>query len=340
MDASSSAASSAAAPSVVIRCGHIIPSIRLTPPDSRPAMAPSLPEQDLGPNSLYVPLRTEEVGWEEGGLIWAPKRYCYPTVHLYGGLDDHVIGTYRGGPKGYRFINITDSAFSVASSESEECSSAKKSKTSKDGKKSSMPQGAATKRQDTVEEAVADEKKHAEEPQPATVELELEAAQGASTPSSSHASTPYSSRRGSSSTDDGESSGADTGMTTPADDTRNASEAQEDLVQKLDAALLALHPNDGEDNRESKKTKLAKRAGAVEICNETVNASQLAGPQKSKLQQNSLGLGRSLTLSDSVPSMHFQSPKGRSSSRRSIDDSEYNAGWTYEQNMQLDFSRC
>ncbi|CEH14321.1 hypothetical protein CBOM_02178 [Ceraceosorus bombacis] len=77
------------------------------------------PDQDLSNKTLYVPLRTDEIGWEEGGLIWGGRRpvYAYPTVNLYGGDDDHIIGTYRGGPKGYSFYSITDSKFSVASSE-------------------------------------------------------------------------------------------------------------------------------------------------------------------------------------------------------------------------------
>jgi len=112
----------AAAPAPVVRHGFVIPSIRLTPPDSRPAKSPECPEQDLSNTTLYVPLRTEEIGWEEGGVIWGGKRpvYAYPTVNLYGGDDDHVIGTYRGGPKGYSFFTITDPNFSAESS-SDDC---------------------------------------------------------------------------------------------------------------------------------------------------------------------------------------------------------------------------
>lgn len=76
-----SSSSSSAAPEPVIRHGFVIPSIRLTPPDSRPAKSTSVPEQDLGKYSLYVPLRTEEIGWEEGGIVWA-NVYAYPTVNL------------------------------------------------------------------------------------------------------------------------------------------------------------------------------------------------------------------------------------------------------------------
>jgi hypothetical protein len=78
----------AAAPAPVVRHGFVIPSIRLTPPDSRPAKSPECPEQDLSNTTLYVPLRTEEIGWEEGGVIWGGKRpvYAYPTVNLVSGL--------------------------------------------------------------------------------------------------------------------------------------------------------------------------------------------------------------------------------------------------------------
>ena len=79
-----------------------------------------VPEQDLSGQTLYVPLRTEEIGWEEGGIYWQ-RRYCYPIVHLYGsqsalttgdsnGQDDtdRRIGRYRAGPKGYAFVEWWD----------------------------------------------------------------------------------------------------------------------------------------------------------------------------------------------------------------------------------------
>jgi hypothetical protein len=321
-------------PNVVVRGGHIIPSIRLTPPDSRPAMSPSVPEQDLGSSSLFVPLRTEEVGWEEGGLIWAAKRYFYPTVNLYGGSDDHVIGTYRGGPAGYRFVNITDKDFALASStEVEECSQ-KESKTSSNGTKSSLPKGPATKQSSLIE---SEEVSTID-----TIKIEQEAKRR-SLSSSSASSSPSSSRRGSNSTeddDDDSSSGADTGVTTPT--TSEASlkglktHSDKDMADELQAALCALQHDDDviDSNEQPKKTRmLASRAGAGEICTDPVDASRLAGPMKSQLYNNGLGFDRSLTLSDSVPAAHFQEARGRSRSRRS-QEAEYSAGWSYEQNMQ------
>lgn len=282
-----------------------------------------MPEQDLGSNSLYVPLRTEEVGWEEGGLIWAPKRYFYPTVNLYGGLDDHVIGTYRGGPKGYRSINITDSAFALASQDGDDIGEPK-TKTSKNGSKSAMPRGPATRMQHSAGES----------------ESQVTPAAGTtssspSSPPSSTSSTPSSSRRGSSSTDSSLSSGADTGMTTPTSDVPTGGLAEpEELVHKLDAALAAI--SDSEE--ETFKTRLASRTGAVDLSSGPVLTSRLAGPLKTQLHNNSLGLDRTLTLADTVPAAHFQNAKGRSSSSRSS-QTDYASGWAYEHNMEREFAQ-
>lgn len=71
-----------------------LPLLKLTPPDQPMRKTEGIPEQNLGKNSLYVPLKTEELGWEEGGIYWA-GRYSYPIVNLYGGDDDHVVGQYR-----------------------------------------------------------------------------------------------------------------------------------------------------------------------------------------------------------------------------------------------------
>jgi len=71
-----------------------LPALKLTPPPLPMNKIDPIPEQNLGKNSLYVPLKTEELGWEEGGIYWA-GRYSYPVVNLYGGEDDHVVGQYR-----------------------------------------------------------------------------------------------------------------------------------------------------------------------------------------------------------------------------------------------------
>lgn len=323
------------APNVVIRGGHIIPSIRLTPPDSRPLMADSVPEQDLGPNMLFVPLKTEEVGWEAGGIIWPAKRYFYPIVNLYGGLDDHVIGTYRGGPEGYRFVKITDSAFALADQDDEEVqpesssSSITQSKTSK----TSLPKGPATKIQSHREESSIGVTNDILTDSSSGEELDSTVC---SNTSESSSSTPSSSRRGSSSTDDDCLSGADTGTTTPTLGSPGGEESSEkhsvlDMAKELEAALISIQQE--EDSIEPKKMRLASRTGAVEICSDPVDVSRLAGPLKSQLYSNSLGLDRSLTLSESVPAAHFQIAPGRSRSRRPL-DSEYAAGWSYEQNME------
>lgn len=341
-------------PKVVRRGGHIIPMIRLTPPDSRPCPSDAVPEQELGKNSLYVPLRTEEVGWEEGGLIWAPKRYWYPTVSLYGGADDHVIGTYRGGPKGYSFVNITDSAFRLANGDGE--SGASNSNTGsgqsrKDRSRSQLPKAhVATMANKAAEEepAAAEAKTVAqaleEQVEEAAAAAEEDRAQAqeedekerersrrmislprrSSSVSSSASSSASTSRRGSSSTtfdDDEAGSGADTGMTTPAE-CESPMDVDTKMADRLEAALHAIKEEEVQIEPAANKAKLASRVGKdveMEVPEEPIDAARLGGPFQASLLQksSSIGLHRSLVLSPSVPSQHLQAPRGRSTSRPS-----------------------
>lgn len=324
-----------------MRGGHVIPQIRLTPPDSRPAKAPEVPEQDLGPNKLFVPLRTEEVGWEEGGLIWAPKRYYYPTVSLYGGADDRVIGTYRGGPEGYRFIRVTDPAFSLANKEDDKVSEKSTKKSSTNGSRSTMPRGPATT--SIKEEQPLDTPARLRTPSP-----EHSRAQRAVEPESP-VSTASSSRQCSFSTDH-DSSGADTGATTPAEEETTSSGKQDDAMpEKLHAALQDLQEQSHELTGEDRDItcKLATRAGAVEIPTERVEMSKLGGPFKSQLQSTGPGTDKSLTLVDELPPSRFHSYAGRAVSKptgvrptqhlSTQFSCEYAAGWIYEQNMQTQY---
>lgn len=329
---------------VVIRCGHIIPQIRLTPPDSRPAKAPEVPEQELGSNALYVPLRTEEIGWEEGGLIWAPKRFYYPTVNLYGGEDDHIIGQYRGGPKGYRFIKITDSNFALANKDEDEVpsSSGTGSAGSSRKSKSQLPRGPVKMTSSTP--AKEEELVKAEE----TISIGSTSYDDPMSPSVS--SSASSSRQGSFSTDDGHSSGADTGTTTPATSDSPVQEEKGVFADQLNNALnTAMKVQSETDKSENGRPtrKLASRAGSCEVPSDPIDASRLAGPLKAQLQSNPLGHDRSMVLTNDVPEKHFSSHRGRSMSRLSITDdymsgqdaiNEYSAGWAYEQNMQSQLS--
>ncbi|PWN25501.1 hypothetical protein BDZ90DRAFT_233950 [Jaminaea rosea] len=105
---SSSRRGSASSAAPVVRNGFVIPSITLTPPDEKPARSPSLPWQDYTSKStLYVPVKTEDIGWEEGGLWWH-GHYEYREVQIYGGEDDRVVGKYRGGPEGYGYMEVWD----------------------------------------------------------------------------------------------------------------------------------------------------------------------------------------------------------------------------------------
>lgn len=332
---------------VVIRCGHVIPQIRLTPPDNRPAKSPEVPEQDLGSNRLYVPLRTEEIGWEEGGLIWAPKRFYYPTVNLYGGDDDHIIGQYRGGPKGYRFIKITDSNFALANSDEDQIeasSAAGSSRGSSKKSKSTMPRGPVKMTVSTPKKEEEEEKANAEEVSMAdSISFD-------DTMSHSISSSASSSRQGSFSTEDGLSSGANTGATTPdTTDLPTQGEEKGVFAERLNDALdtaLKVQNEKGTNENGRQTRRLASRAGACEIPSDPIDASRLAGPLKVQLESNPLGHDRSMVLSNSVPEKHFSSHRGRSMSRLSISDcidqfidgqnitNDYAAGWTYEQNMQ------
>lgn len=313
-------------------------------------MSPDVPEQDLGSSSLYVPLRTEEVGWEEGGLIWAPKRYYYPTVNLYGGANDHVIGQYRGGPKGYRFINITDPAFALAQADDDEVKSAPPAPSTKSRGRSQMPKGPiavatssnATSKQDYASTSIASS--HQPTSLPASpVSLCIDESSMSSDSASSSAS---SSRQGSFSTDDGHSSGADTGMTTPTAEVESPTvDESESMSDKLQAALSALKDQEGSDSG-SNTQKLASRTKAGAIASDPVDASRLAGPFKAKLNSNPLGHDRTLTLSSTVPEQHFSTYAGRSTSKLSLldylvtDDTagEFAAGWAYEQNTHVQYS--
>ena len=100
----------AASAQPVMRNGFIIPAITLTPPDDKHRRSEPLPWQDFtSKKTLYVPVKTEDIGWEEGGLWWHGK-YQYREVNLYGGDDDHIVGVYRGGPEGYAYTTIFDEA--------------------------------------------------------------------------------------------------------------------------------------------------------------------------------------------------------------------------------------
>ncbi|CAO1621923.1 unnamed protein product [Jaminaea pallidilutea] len=103
---SSMSATASAKP--VVRGGFVIPAITLTPPDERPQSSQSLPWQDFtSKSSLYVPVKTEDIGWEEGGLWWHGT-WHYREVLLYGGEDDRAVGKYRGGPDGYAYTEVWD----------------------------------------------------------------------------------------------------------------------------------------------------------------------------------------------------------------------------------------
>jgi hypothetical protein len=212
-----------------------------------------------------------------------------------------------------------------------------------------MPKGPATKIQSSKEEKPAEEiPSMLEEPSTPAAEEEgvakvyLRSVSSSSSRSSMSSST-CSSRRGSSSTDDDDDDETSTGRTTPAaNDLSSIPEEQEDVGAKLGAALSALQETDGHEqanNAEPRKTKLARRTGSMEISSEPLDASRLDGPLKMQMNSNALGLDRSLTLSDEVPSQHFSTARGRNTSRRAATAEDYNSGWSYEQNTMKEYSQ-
>ncbi len=50
---------------------------------------------------LFVPVKTEELGWDEHGLYWNGT-YAYPVHQIYD-KEGSPIGRRRKGPQGYRF---------------------------------------------------------------------------------------------------------------------------------------------------------------------------------------------------------------------------------------------
>ncbi|EST08027.1 hypothetical protein PSEUBRA_002422 [Kalmanozyma brasiliensis GHG001] len=79
----------------------VIPTILITPPDTAPQYSISLPEQQYEKSVLFVPVKTEELGWDEHGLYWNGT-YAYPVHQIYN-KQGRPIGRRRRGPAGYRF---------------------------------------------------------------------------------------------------------------------------------------------------------------------------------------------------------------------------------------------
>ncbi|UTT89279.1 hypothetical protein NDA17_000174 [Ustilago hordei] len=78
-----------------------IPKIVITPPDEPARYSSPLPEQRFEKAVLFVPVKTEELGWEEHGLYWNGT-YAYPVHQIYD-REGQPIGRRRKGPQGYRF---------------------------------------------------------------------------------------------------------------------------------------------------------------------------------------------------------------------------------------------
>ncbi|CBQ68410.1 conserved hypothetical protein [Sporisorium reilianum SRZ2] len=78
-----------------------VPSIVITPPDTPPSYSASVPEQQYEKSVLFVPVKTEELGWDEHGLYWNGT-YAYPVHQIYD-KEGQPIGRRRKGPHGYRF---------------------------------------------------------------------------------------------------------------------------------------------------------------------------------------------------------------------------------------------
>ncbi|KIS68215.1 uncharacterized protein UMAG_15083 [Mycosarcoma maydis] len=83
-----------------------VPTILVTPPDAPPQYSTSIPEQQYEKSVLFVPVKTEELGWDEHGLYWNGT-YAYPVHQIYN-KEGQPIGRRRKGPHGYRFEEFYD----------------------------------------------------------------------------------------------------------------------------------------------------------------------------------------------------------------------------------------
>lgn len=322
-----SSMSAAASAKPVVRGGFVIPAITLTPPDERPQRSESLPWQDFtSKSSLYVPVKTEDIGWEEGGLWWHGT-WHYREVLLYGGEDDRAVGKYRGGPDGYAYTEVWDkkgfehhhaprkmdepapqkSSVKSSSSSSSSSSSASKASSNKQVAKTTSSLSSAS---------VAP----AEPMQPVRRESESSVV--------TDDSSPCSSRRTSAST-------ADTAVTTPCDSPTRLSVAADSKPtvthreQLCDSPVSEVNGSGASSNadkfddelsralhalRDEKKrhTSSSSSSGSVtrgersnSIDDEGADASSCVATPKQ------LQLGKSITISNDGPSASHQWPKGR-----------------------------
>ncbi|PWN53581.1 hypothetical protein IE53DRAFT_359888 [Violaceomyces palustris] len=84
----------------------VVPTIKITRPMNGHKYSTPVPDQRYEKGVLFVPVKTEELGWDENGLYWNGT-YAYPINDIY---DDEggVIGRRRNGPDGYRFVELYD----------------------------------------------------------------------------------------------------------------------------------------------------------------------------------------------------------------------------------------
>ncbi|KAN0061201.1 hypothetical protein ACQY0O_006936 [Thecaphora frezii] len=81
-----------------------IPKIVITRAPERPRYSEPIPEQTYDKAVLFVPVKTEELNWDNGGLYWNGT-FAYPVHNIYNKEGD-AIGRRRNGPQGYRFAEM------------------------------------------------------------------------------------------------------------------------------------------------------------------------------------------------------------------------------------------
>ncbi|SPO28613.1 uncharacterized protein UTRI_04491 [Ustilago trichophora] len=96
----------------------VVPTILITPPDTPPHYSSAIPEQQYEKSVLFVPVKTEELGWDEHGLYWNGT-YAYPVHQIYD-KEGRPIGRRRKGPSGYRFEEYYDNKKPRRCSQSED----------------------------------------------------------------------------------------------------------------------------------------------------------------------------------------------------------------------------
>lgn len=321
-----SSMSAAASAKPVVRGGFVIPAITLTPPDERPQRSQTLPWQDFtSKSSLYVPVKTEDIGWEEGGLWWHGT-WHYREVLLYGGEDDRAVGKYRGGPDGYAYTEVWDKKGFEHHQAPRKMDEPAPQKSSGKSSSSSSSSGSASKVSSSKQVAKTNSSLSSASVAPAEPLQSVRRESESSVVTDD--SSPCSSRRTSAST-------ADTAVTTPCDSPTRLSVVADSKPtvthreQLCDSPVSEVNGSGASSNADKFDDELSKALHALRDEKKRhggSSSSSSSGSSATRERSNSiddqerdanmatpkqLQLGKSITISNDGPSASHQWPKGR-----------------------------